>query len=222
MVKGTFSYTRIRRRNIILIPTYTLSMVIISVDRHLTSKKIIFLIILFVLGILIGQYQASGVTIKDQGKVDRFKRPIIMAKRNWPYLTGWIFIFIIDISIQIYFGIHMNTDEVTNEFIDYILKNLNPIFMVFFHTDWYIWTITAASYFGYYRSLVIRFPKVRQILKAKHVVKHWNILVANERFLHHVSYRQPTRLLKSYKDIPRNFLCPRRLHYFISLNINNA
>lgn len=167
MVKGTFGYTRIRRRNIILIPTYTLSMVIISVDRHLTSKKIIFLIILFILGILIGQYQASGVTIKDQGKVDRFKRPIIMAKRNWPYLSGWIFIFIIDISIQVYFGIHMNTDELTNEFIDYILKNLNPIFMVFFHTDWYIWTITAASYFGYYRSLVIRFPKIRQILKAK-------------------------------------------------------
>lgn len=149
----------------ILIPAYTLIMVVISVDRHMTSRRLILLILLFIIGNVIGKYQASGVAILDQGKVDRFKRPIIMARRNWPYLVGWIFIFTIDITIQIYFGLHMNTDGFTNELIDYILKNLNPILMLFFHTDWYIWTLTSSSYFGYYHGLVARFPEVRKILK---------------------------------------------------------
>lgn len=140
-------------------------MVIISVDRHPTIPKIIFLICLFLIGDLIGEYQASGVQIRDRGKIDHFKYPVVMAKRNWPYLLGWIFIFSIDITIQIYFGIHMSSESFTDEFIDYILKNLNPIFMVFFHTDWYIWTLTSSSYFGYYYGLLTRFPHLKKIFR---------------------------------------------------------
>lgn len=164
LLKGTFGYSRLSRRDMLLIPTYTLLMVIISVDRHLTGRKLLFLIILFVIGALIGRYQASGVVIRTAGQT-RHGHPLIKAKRNWPYLIGWIFIFVIDVTIQVYFGLHMNADEVANEFIDYLLKNLNPIFMVFFHTDWYIWTLTFASYFGYYRGLVRHFPEVRQIVR---------------------------------------------------------
>jgi hypothetical protein len=167
LVKGTFHYTRIKRWRIILIPTYTLFMVIISVDRHPTAEKFRFLAIIFIVGMLIGKYQASGVQIIDTGK-RRLGRPVIMAKRNWPYLIGWIIIFSADIALQLYFGLHMNSDSITDEFVEYIIKNLNPVLMVFFHTDWYIWTLTASSYLGYYYNLVARLPKVHQIWQRKH------------------------------------------------------
>ena len=163
LVKGTFHYTRIKRWRIILIPAYTILMVIISVDRHPTIDKIRLLVILFIIGELIGKYQASKVQVVNTHK-RHLGYPILIAKRNWPYLIGWILVFSADITLQVYFGFHMTVESLTDEFFEYIIKNLNPVLMIFFHTDWYIWTLTAASYFGYYYHLVAQHPEVHKVL----------------------------------------------------------
>ena len=127
-IKGTFEYEKVTRFELIIIPVYSAIMMVLSLEnvRSLTAAGLT--IILLILGASIGFLQASKTQIKDTNKLDSHQRPILKVKRNWPYLVGWLVSFAIGISVEVFYGAHINATVNT----DLKLSEITGLKMYFF------------------------------------------------------------------------------------------
>ncbi len=166
-IKGTFEYEKITRKEMVILPVYSLIMMLLSIDKDMNGQKILLTVLLLILGVFIGWLQARGVSIQDNGETDKYGRPIIKIKRNWPYLVGWIFIFVINIGIQIYFGKHVNTESVSSDLVIDLLKDASTAVFMFWHTEWFVWVLTVATTLGYRMSILRKCPKIKQAVGVK-------------------------------------------------------
>ena len=155
-LKGTFEYEKITRKEMVILPVYSLIMMLVSIEKDMSWQNILLTFLLLFLGIFIGWLQARGVSIKDNGETDQYGRPVIKIKRNWPYLIGWIVIFAINISLQIYFGKQMNTESISSDLVIDLLKDVSTGFFMFWHSEWFVWVLTVASTLGYRMSILSR------------------------------------------------------------------
>ena len=154
-IKGTFEYEKVTRFELIIIPVYSAIMMVLSLEnvRSLTAAGLT--IILLILGASIGFLQASKTQIKDTNKLDSHQRPILKVKRNWPYLVGWLVSFAIGISVEVFYGAHINATEIST--------------IAFFrsHNAWFIWVLNVATSFTYGACLMVRYPKIREAVRRK-------------------------------------------------------
>jgi len=101
------------------------------------EENIMVAIILLFLSFVVGWLQASKVEFKDEGKEDKYQRPIILMKKNWPYIIGWGILFLLIIGAHFYSNSHMEVEEVVKEI---------SIFARFNAKDgWETWLITGGS-----------------------------------------------------------------------------
>ena len=137
-IKGTFEYEKVTRFELIIIPVYSAIMMVLSLEnvRSLTAAGLT--IILLILGASIGFLQASKTQIKDTNKLDSHQRPILKVKRNWPYLVGWLVSFAIGISVEVFYGAHINATEISHELFEEVLKDLSTIAFFHSHNAWFM------------------------------------------------------------------------------------
>lgn len=166
-LKGTFEYEKITRKEMVILPVYSLIMMLISIEKDMSWQNILLTFLLLFLGIFIGWLQARGVSIKDNGETDQYGRPVIKIKRNWPYLVGWIVIFAINISLQIYFGKQMNTESISSDLVIDLLKDVSTVFFMFWHSEWFVWVLTVASTLGYRMNILRKNPRIKQAVGVK-------------------------------------------------------
>ena len=118
----------------VILPIYSFIMMIVSINTHMNWQDILLTLLLFALGLFIGWLQARGVSIKDDGKSDKYGRHIIKIRRNWPYLVGWIFIFALNIGMQVYFGKHLDVEDLSSDLVIDLLKDASSAFFIFWHS----------------------------------------------------------------------------------------
>ena len=83
------------------------------------------------------------VKFKDEGKEDKYQRPIVLMKKNWSYIIGWGILFLLIIGAHFYSNSHMEVEEVVTEFWKEIVKEIS-IFARFNAKDgWETWLITG-------------------------------------------------------------------------------
>lgn len=73
-IKGTFEYEKITRKEMVILPVYSLIMMLLSIDKDMNGQKILLTVLLLILGVFIGWLQARGVSIQDNGKTDKYGR----------------------------------------------------------------------------------------------------------------------------------------------------
>lgn len=166
-IKGTFEYEKITRLDLIIIPLYSALMMVLGLKNIHSVISIELAIILLLIGTAIGFLQASKTQIKDTKELDSYQRPILKVKRNWPYLIGWLISFAIGIAVEIFFGAHLDTEEVSHELFEEILKDLSIIALLHVHSAWYIWVLNVATSFTYGGCLLVRYPKIREAVRRK-------------------------------------------------------
>lgn len=167
-VRGTFEDEPVTRKNLVIIPGYALVMMICSLAEEDFNHKLLLTTHLLVVGILIGLFQASRVTVTDTHEQDPYGRQIIKVKCNWPYLFGWIIVFVIDIAIEFADQASISGDAVFQELIQEILKDLSSIAFFSFSNEWFVWVLTVATSFAYGITLLVRYPKIRQAVVRRH------------------------------------------------------
>lgn len=166
-IEGTFDYEEVTRLRMVIIPLYSLVMMVLTVHQHYTTEKLELAAALFLVGVVIGIFQASKVQIKDDHKVDAYSRPVIAVKRDWPYLIGWIIIFIICIGVEISETPALGHEEILHELLTEIFKDLSFVSFFFSKTSWFTWVLNVASSFAYEICLFTRYPVVRQAVGRK-------------------------------------------------------
>lgn len=166
-IRGTFEYEKVTRVEMVLIPAYSAIMMIITLNHERSFETFALALILLILGIIIGIFQASKLEINDPNNFDRYHRPIIKVKRNWPYLLGWIIVFIIGIALEMYYGTSMNSEEISHELFKEILRDLSVIALIHIGNSWFIWVLNVATSFTYELYLIARYPKIRLAIRAK-------------------------------------------------------
>lgn len=162
-VKGTFEFEPVTRRSLIIIPAYAFVMMVLALHEEHFAHKVLLTILLLIIGILIGFFQATRVSVTGPQGKDRYGRPIIKVKRNWPYLFGWIVVFVIDIIIEF-----ADQAAVFEELFKEILKDLSSIAFFSFSNEWFVWALTMATSFVYGISLLARYPAIRRAVAPRH------------------------------------------------------
>lgn len=166
-IEGTFDYEKVTRLEMVIIPLYSLIMMVLTIHQRFTTEKLKLAIILFVVGIVIGALQSSKVKIKNTHQLDKFNRPIIEAKRDWPYLVGWIVIFIICVGVEVYEGATVGHEDVFHELVVEILRDLSFITLLFNKTAWSTWVLNVASSFAYEICVFIKYPIIQKAVGKK-------------------------------------------------------
>lgn len=166
-IKGTFSFEKVTRFELIIIPGYSAIMMLLSLKSIHSLSSFALAIILLLVGILIGFLQTSKTEIKDMNEFDSHHRPILKIKRSWPYLIGWLISFAIGISVEVFYGSHLNIEEVSHELFVEILKDLSVIALLHGNSTWYVWLLNVATSFTYGGCLLKRYPKIRAAVQRK-------------------------------------------------------
>lgn len=166
-IEGTFDYEKVTRLRMVIIPLYSLILMILTFQQKYTVKRLELAVVLFAIGIAIGIFQASQVKVKNEHQVDKFNRPVVKVKRDWPYLIGWIIIFIICMGVEFYETSTLHHEEVFHELLIEIWKDLNFISFFFSKTSWFTWVLNVASSFAYEFCLFTRYPVIRQAVGKK-------------------------------------------------------
>ena len=89
--KHSFEFEKVSRLELIILPLYSTLMFFITMTWG--EENIMVAIILLFLSFLVGWLQASKVEFKDEGKEDKYQRPIVLMKKNWSYIIGWGILF---------------------------------------------------------------------------------------------------------------------------------
>lgn len=166
-IRGTFEYEKVTRLDLVIIPAYSAIMMLLSFRNIQSIQATCVAIILLLIGILLGFFQASKVMVNDTDNFDTYQRPILKVKRNWPYLVGWLITFMIGISIEIFYGAHFNMREVSQELFKEVLKDLSVVALFSEHSTWFIWILNVATSFTYGTCIVTRYPKIREAIRRK-------------------------------------------------------
>ncbi len=167
-VKGAFEFERVTRTEMIILPLYSLIMMVITLSQERSWTTLGLAIILLLLGIMIGFFQATRVEIKDTGEVDEYQRPIIKAKRNWPFLVGWILVFVMSIAVELFLGTEMSGDDISHELFKELLRDMSSFVFLSTANTWIIWVLNVATSITYDGYLLMRYPKIRQAVRKKH------------------------------------------------------
>lgn len=166
-VKGTFGYEQVKRLRMVLVPLYSAVMMILSLNNLHSAESLQLAFVLFLIGIIIGLFEASKIRIKDENKLDKWGRPIIKVKRGWPYLIGWLITFAIGIGVEIFYGVHVNAADISHDLFEELLKDFTVIAVVGGHSAWFIWVLNVSASFTYGLRLIIKYPKIRQAIRSK-------------------------------------------------------
>lgn len=153
-----FKFEKVSRFEQITLPGYSLIMFLITMSWK--TSEIGLLVLVVVLSALIGWYQASGVTIQRTAEHDKFKRPIVLVKQNWPYIVGWVAVFVLGIACEIWHVGRISNAHILRELGEVVREELFT-FMKFGNAySWYIWAISAVSGFTYMWVLHRKEPEI--------------------------------------------------------------
>ncbi|MGE9898617.1 hypothetical protein [Limosilactobacillus reuteri] len=83
---------------------------------------------------------------------------------------GWLGSFAIGISVEVFYGAHINATEISHELFEEVLKDLSTIAFFRSHNAWFIWVLNVATSFTYGACLMVRYPKIREAVRRKNKV----------------------------------------------------
>ena len=76
-VRGTFEDEPVTRKSLIIIPGYALVMMICSLAEEDFNHKLLLTVLLLAVGILIGLFQASRVSVTDAHEQDPDRKSVV-------------------------------------------------------------------------------------------------------------------------------------------------
>lgn len=163
MCSKALKFEKISRLEAVTLPFYALLMFLLSVTWD--AQNILAMVVLLLLSVGIGWYQAIGAQVKDTDKFDRHGRPVKLLKKGCPYIIGWFLVFLVGIAVEILTGDSLGTHEILSELGDEIERDLF-IFKFFSGGHaWYLWETTALSNLAFIYFLEQRFPNLRDTFK---------------------------------------------------------
>lgn len=167
-IKGTFEYERVTRLRLIIVPFYSILMMIALLHHHYSLQTLALAVALLAIGLAVGVYQAKQVQVRVTGDVDKYQRPIVEVKRNWPYLIGWILVFALQFALEIYFGMELTGHEFSQALLKEILRDLSVIAFFSAPSAWFIWVLNVATSCAYAACLLLFYPQCRAAVRHRH------------------------------------------------------
>lgn len=167
-IKGTFEYERVTRLRLVLIPFYSIFMMVASLKRDYSLQTLALVVVLLAIGLAVGVYQAKQVQVKVTGEVDRYQRPIVEVKRNWPYLLGWIVVFALQLAFEVYFGMELTGHEFSQTLLKEIIRDLSVLAFFGTHNSWFVWVLNVATSWAYASCLLVFHPQCRAAVRYRY------------------------------------------------------
>lgn len=166
-IHGTFEYEKVTRFEMVLIPAYSLVMMLLTLKEDFSVTKIVATIGLLLLGGLIGWFQLSGLQLKKTNRYDQYQRPIVLVKRNWSYLIGWLTVFVLIIIFSFHYHPTLDHHDIMVELVTEVLRDLSTIAFFNIKNEWFVWVLNVATSFTYDTYLAIHYPEIRQAIRKR-------------------------------------------------------
>ena len=138
-----FEFEKISRLKLLSIPVYSILMFFATM--RWTSENFFTAFILILAAGFIGWFQTIKSEIKVTDELDRHQRPVILIKKGFPYILGWIAIFVLGIMMHFFHHASIAIDDIFSEFAHELLKDI-AVFTRFSSKDsWYVWALSGVS-----------------------------------------------------------------------------
>lgn len=150
--RKAFEFEKVTRLSLLIIPVYSLAM--LGMAMTWTMRQVLLLALVAVVAGGIGYWQTTKIEVKDGTGVDKHGRPIVLLKKNSPYIIGWVLIFISGIAMHILLTGEVELTEVSRELFTEIRKDLFAWSTFGTQSEWYVWALSGISSFTF--SAVVR------------------------------------------------------------------
>lgn len=149
-----------------VMPKFAFIMLLIHMEWRLS--QLLLLIPIFLVSLAIAYLQVSRVDIQDKGEQDKHGRPIILIRKNTPYVIGWFLIVLAGVLLAVVLeGEHLSTSHFVQELFTEVRKESLKYFFFSQHSDWYIWALTAFTNFTFTRLLIWKCPAIKEAIRKK-------------------------------------------------------
>ena len=153
LCRSAFEYVKISFFHHFLVPIYSLIMFFITMKW--TTRDLVLLAILVVVGILIGVLETMQLTFRKKPAKHHHKKEgeekanhskwVYEMRRGWPYLVGWILVIVIGLALSDIINhsglYHLFVDKVFEE----IFSEIDPLSFLTESHPWYIWALSSVS-----------------------------------------------------------------------------
>lgn len=172
--RGLLRFKKVTRLEFFLIPLYSLVLAFFSIYESM--PKLVDLIATIIVGIFAAIIQSMGAQIKRTEQRDKYQRPIVMLKKGWSYLFGWIIIFTYGISYALINGEKVDIlEEIGTE----IMKDLFTFENFATVSSWNIYLLSGIASLCYLLILKMKEPLLLSAIAKRNKDKKTSI--ENER-----------------------------------------
>ncbi len=163
-IKKQFKYDEVKRIYILIIPVFS---IIMFISRFTPSKSnLIYLSVIAIIAALISWYQARYTQVKIESDLDKYGRKQALIKGGYPYLIGWILVFIVELGLIWSKTGKINllktlTSDLRLELFEFSRFSSNE-------SEWFIWALSGFT--AYFYSLWLRLynSDVKNALRNRH------------------------------------------------------
>lgn len=142
-----FRYEKVNRIEFVILPKFALIMALVTVSWSYSSLIMGFF--LGVIGFVIGYFQSIKANLVKTLQFDKYNRPIIEIKKNYFYIFGWIFIFLISLILNAIFHGTFSIEEALSELREELISDVLFFFTFSSNKSWYTWILLSSSSFSF-------------------------------------------------------------------------
>ena len=164
-VLNSFRFEKISDFRQKVIPVYCL--VMFFSFMHWNLKNTIIALILVLCSVLIAYFQFRYAEIKGTNKHDKHGRPIALIKKNWPYLLGWVMIFLLGLISQYSLTNTLNSQTIIQDLGKEVNSELFGWTVFSSSNPWCIWLLSGVSSLLYTRFLIKKDKHIKKALGKK-------------------------------------------------------
>lgn len=141
-----FKYEKVTRIEFVLLPKFALIMALVTVSWSYLSFIIGFFFA--IIGFFIGYFQSIKANLVKTPQFDKYNRPIIEIKKNYFYIFGWFFIFLISLILNAVFHGTFSIEEGLSELRKELISDILLFFTFSSNKSWYTWLLLSSSSFS--------------------------------------------------------------------------
>lgn len=162
-VRGRSRFEEVKRLTSLIIPVFSILMFLINFKP--SHQNFIMLLVIAVVSAAISFFQAHFTQVKVDPELDKYGRKKAQIKGGWPYLLGWVAIFIVELIL-----IWIRTGELEiwkTLSSDLLLEIFEVSRFSSNESEWFIWAL--AGFTAYFYSVWLRLfhPSIKNALQRR-------------------------------------------------------
>lgn len=140
---GTLKWEPLSRLRQVVIPVYAIVLFFVQMEWGMRDTQLLVPVIIIAAGI--GWAQTLTLQLRATEDTDKKGRPVVLARKGWAYVIGWVAIVGLGIAAHMYIEGGLTSEELQHEVLSEVTSELSSFFLFSREANWYVWALAGVS-----------------------------------------------------------------------------